>query len=52
MNIVHVKFLQETYKEKHQRLHIVPIDLEKALLSPQIFDMEHQANDRYSRGVR
>ena len=33
-------------------MHIVSVDLDKALLSPQIFDMEHQANDRDSRGVR
>ena len=55
MNRVHVvaiKFLQETHKEKQQDLRIVSVDLEKALLSPQIFDMEHQANDRDSRGVR
>ncbi len=55
MNIVHVvaiKFLQETYTEKQQYLHIVSVDLEKTLLSPQIFDMEHQANDSDSRGVR
>ena len=47
MNRVHVvaiKFLQDTHKkEKDQYLHIVSVDLEKALLSPQIFDMEHQA---------
>ena len=33
-------------------MHIVSVDLGKALLSPQIFDMEHQANDRDSRVVR
>ena len=55
MNRVHVvaiKFLQETYKEKDQDLHIVSVDREKALHSPQIFDMEHQSNDRDSRGLR
>ena len=55
MNRVHVvaiKFLQETYKEKDHDVHIVSVDLDKTLLSPQIFDMEHQANDRDLRGVR
>ncbi len=39
MNRVHVvaiKFLQETYKEKDQDLHIVSVDREKALHSPQM----------------
>ena len=45
VHVVAIKFLQETYKEKQQYLHIVSVDLGKALLSPQIFDMEHQAND-------
>ena len=39
MNRVHVvaiNFLQETYKKKGQYLHIVSVDLEKALASLQI----------------
>ena len=52
VHVVAINFLQETYKKKDQYLHIVSVDLEKALLSPQIFIMEHQANDRDSRVVR
>ena len=40
-----LQFLQETYKEKHQYLHMVSADR----LSIQRFDMEHHVNDRYYR---
>ena len=43
-----LQFLQETYKEKPQDLHMTSADR----LSLHIFDMEHHANDRHSRGVR
>ena len=50
--VVAIKVLQETYKEKQQDLHIVSLDAEKALVySPHIYDMEHQANYRDSRGM-
>ena len=52
MNLVHVVAIKLTYTEKQHYLHIVSVDLEKTLLSPQIFDMEHQTNDRDSRSVR
>ena len=40
-----LQFLQETYKEKPQDLHMTSADRTR-------FDMEHHANDRNSRGVR
>ena len=43
-----LQFLQETYKEKPHYLHMTSADR----LSLHIFDMEHHANDRNSRGVR
>ena len=43
-----VQFLQETYKEKPQYLHMTPADI----LCLHRVDMEHHANDRNSRGVR
>ena len=45
-----LQFLQETYKEKQQDLHMVSADI--LILSLQRFDMEHHVNDRDSRGVR
>ena len=42
-SVVAITFWQETYKEKQNDLHIVSVDLEKALASPQIFYIEHQA---------
>ena len=42
------QFLQETYKEKPQDLHMTSADR----LSLHRVDMEHHANDRHSRGVR
>ena len=41
--VVAIQFLHETYKDKQQELHhIVSVDVEKVLLSPPIFDTEHQ----------
>ena len=43
-----LQFLQETYKEKPQCLHMTSADI----LSLHRVDMEHHANDRNSRVVR
>ena len=43
-----LQFLQETYKEKPQDLHMTSADI----LCLHRVDMEHHANDRNSRGVR
>ena len=42
-----LQFLQETYKEKPQDLHMTSADR----TSLHIFDMEHHANARNSRAV-
>ena len=42
-----LQFLQETYKEKPQDLHMTSADR----TSLHRFDMEHHANDRNSRAV-
>ena len=43
-----LQFLQETYKEKPQDLHMTSADI----LCLHRVDMGHHANDRNSRGVR
>ncbi len=43
-----LQFLQETYKDNQQDLHMVS----PYRFSLQRFDMEHHVNDRDSRGVR
>ena len=43
-----LQFLQETYKEKPQDLHMTSADI----LCLHRVDMEHHAYDRNSRGVR
>ena len=46
-NVFVLQFLQETYKEKEQDVHMVSADR----LSLQRFDVEDHVNDRYVRGV-